>query len=161
MYPIQLHNIFFLEQYKNFHPYLYFENQFVKVLVSYFIHQHREVFGGTLHGNQYVLFDDIPLFWDAWDIMPYYRETRYHPFIGTFYALLVLTFRVRLFLCNGEVSQLKFLIHRKPLNESFNLSVVDEGPIRASFEVSKMKLSLFCQFDELAGTFQLPRHWYR
>ena len=27
-------------------------------------------------GNQFVLFDDIPLFWDAWDVMEYHLETR-------------------------------------------------------------------------------------
>ena len=27
-------------------------------------------------GNQIVLFDDVPLFWDAWDVMEYHLETR-------------------------------------------------------------------------------------
>jgi alpha-mannosidase len=27
-------------------------------------------------GNQLVLFDDIPLYWDAWDCMDYHLETR-------------------------------------------------------------------------------------
>jgi len=27
-------------------------------------------------GNQFVLFDDIPLFWDAWDVMEYHLEKR-------------------------------------------------------------------------------------
>ena len=27
-------------------------------------------------GNQFVLFDDIPLYWDAWDVMDYHMETR-------------------------------------------------------------------------------------
>lgn len=26
-------------------------------------------------GNQVVLFDDIPLYWDAWDVMDYHLET--------------------------------------------------------------------------------------
>lgn len=26
--------------------------------------------------NQFVIYDDIPLFWDAWDIMDYHLETR-------------------------------------------------------------------------------------
>ena len=26
--------------------------------------------------NQLVLFDDVPLFWDAWDVMDYHLETR-------------------------------------------------------------------------------------
>ena len=28
------------------------------------------------HGNQFVIFDDVPLFWDAWDVMDYHLETR-------------------------------------------------------------------------------------
>lgn len=26
--------------------------------------------------NQYVIFDDVPLFWDAWDVMDYHLQTR-------------------------------------------------------------------------------------
>lgn len=26
--------------------------------------------------NQFVIFDDVPLFWDAWDVMDYHMETR-------------------------------------------------------------------------------------
>jgi len=39
----------------------------------------NEVIGsssGGCHGNQLVLFDDIPLYWDAWDCMDYHQETR-------------------------------------------------------------------------------------
>ena len=28
-------------------------------------------------GNQLVIFDDVPLYWDAWDVMDYHLETRY------------------------------------------------------------------------------------
>lgn len=28
------------------------------------------------HGNQFVLYDDVPLYWDAWDVMDYHLETR-------------------------------------------------------------------------------------
>ncbi|XP_071792288.1 alpha-mannosidase 2C1-like [Asterias amurensis] len=31
---------------------------------------------GSVYGNQFVIFDDIPLFWDAWDVMDYHLETR-------------------------------------------------------------------------------------
>ncbi|XP_022094007.1 alpha-mannosidase 2C1-like [Acanthaster planci] len=31
---------------------------------------------GCFYGNQFVIFDDIPLFWDAWDVMDYHLETR-------------------------------------------------------------------------------------
>lgn len=28
------------------------------------------------YGNTFVIFDDVPLFWDAWDVMDYHLETR-------------------------------------------------------------------------------------
>lgn len=28
-------------------------------------------------GNQFILYDDVPLYWDAWDVMDYHLETRY------------------------------------------------------------------------------------
>ena len=38
---------------------------------------YREVISdGNGMGNQFVLFDDVPLFWDAWDVMEYHLETR-------------------------------------------------------------------------------------
>ena len=43
-------------------------------LISRF--SNREAISPGFHGNQFILFDDIPLFWDAWDVMPYYLETR-------------------------------------------------------------------------------------
>lgn len=36
----------------------------------------REAISPGYSGNQFILFDDIPLFWDAWDVMPYYLESR-------------------------------------------------------------------------------------
>ncbi|XP_071941386.1 alpha-mannosidase 2C1-like [Antedon mediterranea] len=30
----------------------------------------------AFYGNQFVLFDDVPLYWDAWDVMDYHMETR-------------------------------------------------------------------------------------
>ena len=35
---------------------------------------------GTL--NQWCVYDDVPLFWDAWDIMDYHQETR-RPLVAT------------------------------------------------------------------------------
>jgi hypothetical protein len=29
----------------------------------------------TQAGNAFVMYDDIPLFWDAWDVMDYHLET--------------------------------------------------------------------------------------
>ncbi|XP_035663488.1 alpha-mannosidase 2C1-like [Branchiostoma floridae] len=36
----------------------------------------REAIAPGCLGNQFVLFDDIPLYWDAWDVMDYHLETR-------------------------------------------------------------------------------------
>nr|XP_020031449.1 alpha-mannosidase 2C1 isoform X2 [Castor canadensis] len=36
----------------------------------------REAIAEGALGNQFVLFDDVPLYWDAWDVMDYHLETR-------------------------------------------------------------------------------------
>ncbi|XP_056428565.1 alpha-mannosidase 2C1 [Hyla sarda] len=36
----------------------------------------RECIPKACYGNQFVMFDDIPLYWDAWDVMDYHLETR-------------------------------------------------------------------------------------
>lgn len=36
----------------------------------------REAVAEGALGNQFVLFDDVPLYWDAWDVMDYHLETR-------------------------------------------------------------------------------------
>nr|DBA31660.1 TPA: hypothetical protein GDO54_007453 [Pyxicephalus adspersus] len=36
----------------------------------------RESVPSKSYGNQFVMFDDIPLYWDAWDVMDYHLETR-------------------------------------------------------------------------------------
>ncbi|XP_014957465.3 alpha-mannosidase 2C1 isoform X5 [Ovis aries] len=41
----------------------------------------REAIAEGAVGNQFVLFDDVPLYWDAWDIMDYHLETR-KPVLG-------------------------------------------------------------------------------
>lgn len=45
---------------------------------------YRESISEGCFGNQFVLFEDIPLYWDAWDVMDYHLQTRsflntYHP----------------------------------------------------------------------------------
>ena len=37
----------------------------------------RNAVGDGELGNQLVLFNDVPLYWDAWDVMDYHLETRY------------------------------------------------------------------------------------
>lgn len=36
----------------------------------------REAISDSCHGNQFVMFDDVPLYWDAWDVMDYHLQTR-------------------------------------------------------------------------------------
>lgn len=36
----------------------------------------REALLDGCKGNQFVLFDDVPLYWDAWDVMDYHLQTR-------------------------------------------------------------------------------------
>ena len=37
----------------------------------------REAISDGCHGNQFVMFDDVPLYWDAWDVMDYHLQTRF------------------------------------------------------------------------------------
>nr|XP_021523910.1 alpha-mannosidase 2C1 isoform X2 [Aotus nancymaae] len=41
----------------------------------------REAIAEGAVGNQFVLFDDVPLYWDAWDVMDYHLENR-KPVLG-------------------------------------------------------------------------------
>lgn len=55
--------------------------------LNYFIYPEgnlyfREAIPDGCHGNQFVLFDDIPLYWDAWDVMDYHLQTRYLPSVA-------------------------------------------------------------------------------
>ncbi|KAM4618384.1 alpha-mannosidase 2C1 [Polymixia lowei] len=36
----------------------------------------REAISDGCNGNQFVMFDDVPLYWDAWDVMDYHLQTR-------------------------------------------------------------------------------------
>uniref|UniRef100_A0A3B3BIM3 Alpha-mannosidase n=1 Tax=Oryzias melastigma TaxID=30732 RepID=A0A3B3BIM3_ORYME len=40
------------------------------------ISANREVVSDGCCGNQFVIFDDVPLYWDAWDVMDYHLQTR-------------------------------------------------------------------------------------
>uniref|UniRef100_A0AAR2LJC4 alpha-mannosidase n=1 Tax=Pygocentrus nattereri TaxID=42514 RepID=A0AAR2LJC4_PYGNA len=45
-------------------------------LVSLLLLQtNREAISDGCFGNQFVLFDDVPLYWDAWDVMDYHLQT--------------------------------------------------------------------------------------
>nr|XP_015198938.1 PREDICTED: alpha-mannosidase 2C1 [Lepisosteus oculatus] len=40
------------------------------------VKSNREAIADGFSGNQFVLFDDVPLYWDAWDVMDYHLQTR-------------------------------------------------------------------------------------
>ncbi|CAN9499336.1 unnamed protein product [Ophioblennius macclurei] len=40
------------------------------------ISSNRETISDGSSGNQFVMFDDVPLYWDAWDVMDYHLQTR-------------------------------------------------------------------------------------
>ena len=53
----------------------------------------RDVFkqadGTQLYGNKLLLFDDQPLYWDAWDVMDYHLETEttINELVGNIYVV--------------------------------------------------------------------------
>ncbi|XP_031420687.1 alpha-mannosidase 2C1 isoform X2 [Clupea harengus] len=40
------------------------------------VNTNREAIADGCLGNQFVVFDDVPLYWDAWDVMDYHLQTR-------------------------------------------------------------------------------------
>ncbi|XP_037539458.1 alpha-mannosidase 2C1 [Nematolebias whitei] len=60
------------------------ENGILRTVVSkdgtlaslYLIAANRETVSDGCAGNQFVIFDDVPLYWDAWDVMDYHLQTR-------------------------------------------------------------------------------------
>ncbi|XP_029607847.1 alpha-mannosidase 2C1 isoform X2 [Salmo trutta] len=42
----------------------------------YLVKTNREAISHGCSGNQFVVFDDVPLYWDAWDVMDYHLQTR-------------------------------------------------------------------------------------
>ncbi|XP_032655748.2 alpha-mannosidase 2C1 [Chelonoidis abingdonii] len=47
-----------------------------RVMSLYLVHSGRESVQDGHCANQFVIFDDVPLYWDAWDVMDYHLETR-------------------------------------------------------------------------------------
>ncbi|KAK5610189.1 Alpha-mannosidase 2C1 [Crenichthys baileyi] len=60
------------------------ENGILQAVVSkdgtlaslYLISANRETISDGCSGNQFVIFSDVPLYWDAWDVMDYHLQTR-------------------------------------------------------------------------------------
>ncbi|XP_044834557.1 alpha-mannosidase 2C1 isoform X3 [Mauremys mutica] len=47
-----------------------------RVMSLHLVHSGRESVQDGHCANQFVIFDDVPLYWDAWDVMDYHLETR-------------------------------------------------------------------------------------
>ncbi|KAJ6664182.1 hypothetical protein lerEdw1_008398 [Lerista edwardsae] len=47
-----------------------------RVTSLFLMHSKRESVPEGCYANQFVIFDDVPLYWDAWDVMDYHLETR-------------------------------------------------------------------------------------
>uniref|UniRef100_A0A8C4IA83 alpha-mannosidase n=1 Tax=Dicentrarchus labrax TaxID=13489 RepID=A0A8C4IA83_DICLA len=43
----------------------------------YLISANRYSIYDSCYGNQFIMFDDVPLYWDAWDVMDYHLQTRF------------------------------------------------------------------------------------
>ncbi|KAJ8002432.1 hypothetical protein DPEC_G00158840 [Dallia pectoralis] len=54
------------------------------------VRSNREVIYDGCQGNQFVMFDDVPLYWDAWDIMDYHLQTR-KPVVEVLHPIQVLS----------------------------------------------------------------------
>lgn len=59
------------------------KNQFLEAVINFegcvtslvLLECHKEAIAPGCTGNRFVIFDDIPLYWDAWDVMDYHLET--------------------------------------------------------------------------------------
>ncbi|XP_069758353.1 alpha-mannosidase 2C1 [Narcine bancroftii] len=47
-----------------------------RMISLFHLRSKRETLPEGCYGNQFVMFDDVPLYWDAWDVMDYHLETR-------------------------------------------------------------------------------------
>lgn len=57
----------------------------------------RESLSEGVRGNRFVVFDDIPLFWDAWDVMEYHTEVR-HEYMPTGLTVSALIINISIFI---------------------------------------------------------------
>lgn len=59
------------------------KNQFLEAIINpegcvvslILLECHKEAIATGCLGNRFVIYDDIPLYWDAWDVMDYHLET--------------------------------------------------------------------------------------
>lgn len=63
---------------------IHMENDLLKAVIDQagrlisllLVDTNREAISEGCFGNQFALFDDVPLYWDAWDVMDYHLQTR-------------------------------------------------------------------------------------
>jgi alpha-mannosidase len=114
------------------------ENAFVRVSLGkdgriyHLLHleSNRDAISPGKPANNFVLFDDVPFFWDAWDIMVYHLETRKE--------LLLLT----------DLSQVKFeILERGPLRASVQVTLPISSQSWISQKISLELHSPIVRFD--------------
>ncbi|KFM70079.1 Alpha-mannosidase 2C1, partial [Stegodyphus mimosarum] len=61
----------------------FLKNQFLEATINHegclssliLLECHKEAIATGCLGNRFLIFDDVPLYWDAWDVMDYHLET--------------------------------------------------------------------------------------
>lgn len=74
------------------------ENGILRVVVNkdgtlaslYLCNANREAISDGCNGNQFVMFEDVPLYWDAWDVMDYHLQTK-KPVVEVVHPVQVVT----------------------------------------------------------------------
>ncbi|XP_077452949.1 alpha-mannosidase 2C1 [Stigmatopora argus] len=93
----------------------------------------REVISDGSCGNQFVIFDDVPLYWDAWDVMDYHLQTR-KPVVGVVKPVHVL------------------LSHELKVSVSFTLRISDNSTITQEIVMDAM--SPYIKFNTQVNWFE-------
>ncbi|ELW70646.1 Alpha-mannosidase 2C1 [Tupaia chinensis] len=93
----------------------------------------REAIAEGAVGNQFVLFDDVPLYWDAWDVMDYHLETRLGPWAeGAVGNQFVLFDDVPLYWDAWDVMDYHLETRKPVLGQAGTLAVGTEGGLSGS-----------------------------
>ncbi len=84
----------------------------VSMVISVFFYFREAVSEGE-HLNQMVIFDDIPLYWDAWDVMDYHLETRYHIVVVNKYMIYCYIENIQYSSCTPDFLNLSHVMKNK------------------------------------------------